>query len=112
VELEFGSRVTDHAANPDSVSVDHQQLLAQIRTSPDCPPGAEEPLLRWTCLAAARHPLIFKGFKVLAASGPVLAVVNAPENTATDLMHRWMYEVADHNGIGFKKVAASGRLGW
>jgi len=92
VLLEFGHRAVDHTIDPNSVSVPRQQLLAQIRSSADCPAGAEESVLTWTCLAATRHPLIFQGFKVLAASGPVLAVVSAPDNVATDLMHRWMYE--------------------
>jgi hypothetical protein len=106
VLLEFGHRVVDHTTDPNSVSVPRQQLLAQIRSSADCPAGAEESVLAWTCLAAARHPLIFQGFKVLAASGPVLAVVSNPDNVMTDLMHRWMYEPTnDDDRLENPKVA-------
>lgn len=100
VMLEFG-HVTDHAMNVRSVNIPRQQLVAQIRSSPDCPPGAEESLLTWICLVAARHPLIFQGFKVLAAPGPVLAVVSDPQNTTPDIMRRWTYEPSGHEQMRF-----------
>ena len=91
--LEFETLVDEYPAKRGHVSLRYRQVLAQIRSSPDCPPGAEEALLRWTCLAAARRPRMFQGFKVLAVvSGSVLGVVHDPGNENTDLLHRWTYE--------------------
>jgi len=85
--LEFGHASESYADRDPSV-IGREQLLAQVRSSPDCPPGAEGALLMWTCSAAARRPRMFSGFQVLGASGAVLAVAADTSNVGHDLMHR------------------------
>lgn len=95
LSVEFGPHVSEREAGRKFVSVRREELLAQMRSSADCPPNAEEPVLRWTCLTAARRPRLFEGFKVLGASGAVMAVVHDPENRGSELLLRWSYEPAE-----------------
>ena len=91
VLLEFGSGVAQRPTDPRYVTVSRDQLLAQMRSSPDCPPRADKPLLQWTCSAAAFRRRLFEGFQVFGSTGSVLAVILDPANRSGDLLYRWSY---------------------
>jgi hypothetical protein len=107
--LEFGPGVPQRTADRRYVTVSRDQLLAQMRSSPDCPPRADEPLLRWTCSAATFRRRLFEGFQVFGSTGSVLAVIRDPANRSGDLLYRWSYNSSIRSGER-PYVAATGTM--
>jgi hypothetical protein len=110
VLLEFGRIIDQRPTDPRYVTVSRDQLLAQMRSSPDCPPGADEPLLRWTCSAAAFRRRLFEGFQVFGSTGSVLAVLSDSANTSGDLLYRWSYNSSMRSAERRPYMTAAGEV--
>ncbi len=64
-------------------------LVAQIRGTPQCPPAAAEPLLRWIVEVAQLRPFLISGYVATGLSKYSIRLVQQPTERGRDLVRRW-----------------------
>jgi RNA polymerase sigma factor (sigma-70 family) len=64
-------------------------LLAQIRGTPQCPPEAAEPLLRWMVGVAQLKPFFFRGYQASTLGKGAIRLTREAVVQDADLMLRW-----------------------
>jgi RNA polymerase sigma factor (sigma-70 family) len=86
----------------EAIRIGDELLLAQMRATPDCPPEAAAPLLRWLFRVSAHVPHLFEGYRVQNATEHCLRIVSEPTQYRIDLVKRW----SGLSSLGAQRLAA------